>query len=81
MPVRIVHFTHSDSKIHLHFVWMVSSGAKVEDILNESLNIQQNIDLTKLKRLKKEKKKPHSSLDFSKSTNEKQVSNLEWPYL
>ena len=24
-------------------------------------------------------KKPHASLDFSKSTNEKQVSNLEWP--
>ena len=22
----------------------------------------------------------HASLDFSKSTNEKQVSNLEWPY-
>ena len=28
--------------------------------------------------LKKEKK-THASLDFSKSTNEKQVSNLEWP--
>ena len=25
------------------------------------------------------KTKPHASLDFSKSTNEKQVSNLEWP--
>jgi len=25
--------------------------------------------------LKKEKKKPHASLDFSKSTKEKQVSN------
>ena len=29
---------------------------------------------------KEKKKNPHASLDFSKITNEKQVSNLEWPY-
>ena len=29
--------------------------------------------------LKRKKKKPHALLDFSKSSNEKQVSNLEWP--
>ena len=39
------------------------------------------IDFSQPKNGLKRKKKTHASLDFLKSSNEKQVSNLEWPKL
>ena len=47
VPLRIVGYTHSDSKVHLHFIWKVGAAAKVEDILNKSMKIQTTFDLPK----------------------------------